>query len=128
MMDAARKILERLEKRGYKIIEREKVRGESGIEHTFDAVILGPQGKRIAVTILERLGFEHVIPLLAFRNDHRMPHIVFAKEIEVGVEKILKNSNIVVIHLKDLSVAYDHPELREEQVLEKVLKLLEDTT
>ncbi|MBO8180239.1 MAG: hypothetical protein H0Z19_07145 [Archaeoglobus sp.] len=128
MMDIVKKIIEGLEKKGYKVMERGKIRGESGIEHTFDAMILGPKGKRIAVTVLERLGFEHVIPLLAFRNDCRIPHIVLTKEIEVGVEKLLKNSNIVVIHFKDLSVAYDHPGLREDQVLEKVLKLLEDTT
>ena len=119
------RILEELQKRGYRIVKKGRIRGESGVEHTFDAIVEG-RGKRFAITLLDRIGFEHVIPLLAFRNDLRIPHIVFAKEIEIGVENLLKSSNIIIIHLKDISVAYDHPKLREEEFLKNILKIFEE--
>jgi hypothetical protein len=125
-MEPLKKVLESAKAKGYRIIDKGRITGESGVEHTFDVMLIGSKGKSYALTFLEKLGFEHVIPLLAFRNHYKIPHIVFTLEIEPGVEKLLKNSNIIVMHLKDFSVAYDHPEIKDEEILQAFLRMLEE--
>jgi len=119
------RLVERFEREGLRVVRRGFLEGFSGLSHFFDLIIEDPQsGKKIAISLIDKLGFEHVISILGTRLDTRTPHVVFASTIEPGVERILRGSNVMIISLGRVAIASSVPEGLEEKVLGDVLKIL----
>jgi len=111
------KVVRRLESEGFRVSRREFVEGLSGIRHFFDVVVEDTKsGRRAAITVVERLGFEHVMAMLAARIDARIPHLVFAGSVDEGVDEILKGSGVSVVNLGSALLAVTSPEGEEELV------------
>ena len=127
--DIENKLVEELQKRGLIVKKRALLKGLSGIEHKFDIIVENPEkNKRAAITVLERVDYDHVIQILATRIDVNTPHIVIAKNVRSEIVDLLKSANITVIVQGGLSVAISTQEKQEKDnistILEQILKLL----
>jgi len=123
------RLVEELQKRGLIVKKRALLKGLSGIEHKFDIIVENPEkNKRAAITVLERVDYDHVIQILATRIDVNTPHIVIAKNVRSEIVDLLKSANITVIVQGGISVAISTQEKQEKDnvstILEQILKLL----
>ena len=118
------KILQELEQRGYKVSRRCFIKGLSGVQHFFDIVIESSSGRRVALTVTdEKLGFEHVLSILATRIDANVNHIVISPEIEPGLDRLIREANVFVIGLRGITIAgHIDPNVAEELVVRKLIE------
>ena len=118
-------LLKELEKKGYIVKKRENIRGLSGILHTFDFVIENPNtGKRVAITVTDRVDYEHILSLLASRIDTNVTHIVIAKSVNPAILSLLKESNIFVFSSPNTTLVGHYGGEGKNSILKFILELL----
>ena len=103
-----KEVLRELEKLGFRVTCGAKLRGASGYEHVFEAVVEEPERGVVAVIkASERLGAEHVLPLLAHRIDLRVQEVVLAKYVESEAEQLLEAAGMKVLKINSAIKASD---------------------
>lgn len=123
------RLVEEFQKKGLVVKKRALLKGLSGIEHRFDIIVENPEkNKRVAITILDRIDYDHVIQILATRIDVNTPHIIIAKDVRSEIVDLLKSANITVIVQGELSAAISTQEKQRRNnlssILEQIVKLL----
>lgn len=90
--------IKELKKRGFIVKYRSLIEGRSGIKHFFDIIIENPQThKSLAISLTNRIDYEHVLSILATRVDTNIPHLIIAKDVNSSILNIFKDVNIRVV-------------------------------
>jgi len=101
-------VLRELEKLGFRVTCGAKLRGASGYEHVFEALIEEPERGTVAVIkASERVGTEHVLPLLAHRIDLRVQEVVIARYVEREAKQLLEAAGMRIVKVNTTTKASD---------------------
>ena len=124
------KIASSLEKKGFRVVRRGLIDGISGVKHFFDLVVEDPEsGSKLAISLSDRISFEHLLSMLAVKMDVRVDHLIIAKEIDSRIVELLQKMDMFSLILGGkLSLIGSSTGSAEELVLEVIAATLKRRT
>ena len=120
------RIIKALEEKGFRVIRRGLINGISGVKHFFDLVVEDPRrGSRLAVSLSDKVSFEHIFSILATRMDTRTGHLLIAKEVDREAIELLQKVNVTTLILGGkFSLISNSIESGEELILDVIIRQL----